>query len=142
MRLPCRPAAPAPDGAPAPEARQTPASEAEEDGRSSTSPAAVPCANGAVSAPQAGQNPAEAAAADAAQTVHMVDDSEITVTFERQHGRAPRRQRDKSKLAQPLVWLDLEMTGLDPARDTIIEIACLVSDGALEQVVEVRAPLS
>lgn len=30
-----------------------------------------------------------------------------------------------------LVWLDLEMTGLDVERDTIIEIACIVTDSGL-----------
>lgn len=36
----------------------------------------------------------------------------------------------------PLVWLDLEMTGLDPERDVILEIAVIVTDGELEQVEE------
>jgi oligoribonuclease len=31
-----------------------------------------------------------------------------------------------------LVWMDLEMTGLDPFRDQIIEIATIVSDDRLE----------
>src|SRR6186713_114974 len=31
-----------------------------------------------------------------------------------------------------LVWLDLEMTGLDVTRHTIVEIAVLVTDAALE----------
>jgi oligoribonuclease len=31
-----------------------------------------------------------------------------------------------------LVWIDLEMTGLDTARHTIVEIAVLVTDGDLE----------
>jgi oligoribonuclease len=31
-----------------------------------------------------------------------------------------------------LVWIDCEMTGLDLARDALIEIACLVTDGELE----------
>lgn len=35
-----------------------------------------------------------------------------------------------------LVWMDLEMTGLEPDRDTIIEIATLVTDGALNIVAE------
>lgn len=35
---------------------------------------------------------------------------------------------------RPLVWIDLEMTGLDPDRDLIIEIATIVTDGWLEQV--------
>lgn len=32
------------------------------------------------------------------------------------------------------VWLDLEMTGLDPEHDRIIEIACIITDTNLEQV--------
>src|SRR5437660_8503046 len=41
-------------------------------------------------------------------------------------------------LASPpmLAWLDLEMTGLDPARDVILEIATLVTDDGLEIVAE------
>lgn len=35
-----------------------------------------------------------------------------------------------------LVWLDLEMTGLDPAKDVIVEIATLVTDDELEIVGE------
>ena len=35
-----------------------------------------------------------------------------------------------------LAWLDLEMTGLDPARHTIVEIACLITDDDLTVVDE------
>jgi oligoribonuclease len=35
-----------------------------------------------------------------------------------------------------LVWLDLEMTGLDPARHVIVEIATLVTDDELNVVAE------
>jgi len=35
-----------------------------------------------------------------------------------------------------LVWMDLEMTGLDPERERIIEMATLVTDAALEIVAE------
>jgi oligoribonuclease len=35
-----------------------------------------------------------------------------------------------------LVWIDLEMTGLDPVRDRIIEIAVVVTDAQLGQRVE------
>jgi oligoribonuclease len=31
-----------------------------------------------------------------------------------------------------IVWMDLEMTGLDPVKDKIIEIATIVTDGQLE----------
>jgi oligoribonuclease len=45
-----------------------------------------------------------------------------------------------------LIWLDLEMTGLDPDRDTILEIATLVTDRNLEILAEgpvyaIRQPL-
>jgi oligoribonuclease len=33
-----------------------------------------------------------------------------------------------------LVWIDLEMTGLDPARDEIVEIAAIVTDGELTEL--------
>ncbi|MFO8075742.1 MAG: oligoribonuclease [Egibacteraceae bacterium] len=39
-------------------------------------------------------------------------------------------------LRRPLVWVDLEMSGLDPDRDVILEAAVLVTDGSLERVVE------
>lgn len=35
-----------------------------------------------------------------------------------------------------LIWVDLEMTGLDPDRDSIIEIACLVTDKDLNVLAE------
>lgn len=39
-------------------------------------------------------------------------------------------------LEQPLVWVDLEMTGLDPDRDVIVEAAVIVTDGSLQTVIE------
>lgn len=35
-----------------------------------------------------------------------------------------------------LIWVDMEMTGLDPDRDRIIEIALVVTDGQLNTVAE------
>ena len=35
-----------------------------------------------------------------------------------------------------LVWMDLEMSGLDPDRDTILEVASLITDGDLRVVAE------
>ncbi|KAL2157406.1 hypothetical protein VTH06DRAFT_6098 [Thermothelomyces fergusii] len=40
-------------------------------------------------------------------------------------GRRPAQQPDA------LVWIDCEMTGLDPDSDSIIEIYCLITDGQL-----------
>ena len=36
----------------------------------------------------------------------------------------------------PLVWIDMEMTGLDPERERILEIAVLVTDNELRVVAE------
>lgn len=35
-----------------------------------------------------------------------------------------------------LVWIDLEMTGLDPNKERIIEVATLITDGELELIAE------
>ncbi|MBG0815610.1 oligoribonuclease [Planomonospora sp. ID82291] len=35
-----------------------------------------------------------------------------------------------------LVWIDCEMTGLDLGRDALVEVACVVTDGELNQVDE------
>jgi oligoribonuclease len=35
-----------------------------------------------------------------------------------------------------LVWIDLEMTGLNPSHDEICEIACIVTDGELNELDE------
>jgi oligoribonuclease len=35
-----------------------------------------------------------------------------------------------------LIWIDLEMTGLDPQNDQIIEIATVVTDGQLNELAE------
>lgn len=35
-----------------------------------------------------------------------------------------------------LVWMDLEMTGLDPEREVIIEMASIITDGQLQVVAE------
>jgi len=43
---------------------------------------------------------------------------------------------DGGGLTDPLVWVDLEMTGLDPQRHRIVEIATIVTDGTLETVIE------
>ena len=35
---------------------------------------------------------------------------------------------------EALVWMDLEMTGLDPERERIIEVATIITDGQLIEV--------
>jgi oligoribonuclease len=41
--------------------------------------------------------------------------------------------------ALKLVWIDLEMTGLDPAVDTILEIAVIITGADLEPIAEYEA---
>lgn len=43
---------------------------------------------------------------------------------------------DLSKHENNLIWMDLEMTGLDPAKDRILEIATLVTDSELNLIAE------
>ncbi len=40
------------------------------------------------------------------------------------------------RVAGPLVWMDLEMTGLDPETDAIIEMATVVTDSELNVIAE------
>jgi len=42
-----------------------------------------------------------------------------------------------SDYRMPLVWIDLEMTGLDITKDRILEIACIITDGKLTKRIEV-----
>ncbi len=39
-------------------------------------------------------------------------------------------------MADPLVWIDCEMTGLDLGRDALVEIACIVTDSELSPLDE------
>lgn len=41
-----------------------------------------------------------------------------------------------SRTIHNLIWIDLEMTGLDPVGNSILEIACVVTNDALEVVAE------
>jgi len=42
----------------------------------------------------------------------------------------------KNDVTGNLVWIDLEMTGLDSAADVILEIACVITDGNLNTIAE------
>ena len=57
----------------------------------------------------------------------MSDDGDATAT-------PTPADRRPAGTAERLVWIDLEMTGLDTERHTIVEIAVLVTDAALELV--------
>ncbi len=39
-------------------------------------------------------------------------------------------------MASDLIWIDLEMTGLDPEKEVILEIATIVTDSMLETIAE------
>eukprot|EP00897_Mesotaenium_endlicherianum_P007693 jgi/Mesen1/6952/ME000360S06213 len=45
-------------------------------------------------------------------------------------------ENKKTWLRGTLVWIDLEMTGLDVKKDRILEIACIVTDGNLDTIIE------
>ena len=61
-----------------------------------------------------------------------------SLTFARiDHNQAPRGAGGSEvAIEDNLVWIDLEMTGLDPARDHVIEIATIVTDSNLNVVAE------
>ncbi len=42
----------------------------------------------------------------------------------------------KTNLYQPLVWVDLEMSGLDAFHDHILEIAVILTDGSMDKIIE------
>ncbi|MBN1688359.1 MAG: oligoribonuclease [Candidatus Omnitrophica bacterium] len=48
----------------------------------------------------------------------------------------PKHHRKKNKPSKYLVWIDMEMTGLDPDQDKILEIAVLITDNQLTIIAE------
>jgi len=40
------------------------------------------------------------------------------------------------QISERLIWIDLEMTGLNPGQDSILEIATIVTDGQLNEIAE------
>lgn len=42
----------------------------------------------------------------------------------------------RARITPVLAWMDLEMTGLDPSKDAIVEIATLITDDDLEVIAE------
>lgn len=40
----------------------------------------------------------------------------------------------KPKVSDKLLWVDLEMTGLDPSRDRILEVGAIVTDWQLQEI--------
>ena len=45
-------------------------------------------------------------------------------------------ESSRMTLQQPLVWIDLETTGLHVEKDCILEVACIVTDGSLQTIHE------
>uniref|UniRef100_A0A7S0RKY5 Exonuclease domain-containing protein n=1 Tax=Pyramimonas obovata TaxID=1411642 RepID=A0A7S0RKY5_9CHLO len=54
----------------------------------------------------------------------------------KQTSKRDKNDKKKKKIKSPLVWIDLEMTGLDLEKDVILQIAVLITDGDLESVIE------
>ncbi|XP_068186885.1 small fragment nuclease isoform X2 [Antennarius striatus] len=64
-----------------------------------------------------------------------------TLTTRRTHRDSPgsqgaRRRMSSAAMGQRMVWVDLEMTGLDIDKDQIIEMACIITDAELKVVAE------
>ena len=49
---------------------------------------------------------------------------------------------DKHALPTKLLWIDLEMTGLDPKKDVILEVACEVTDFDFKTLASYEAVIS
>jgi oligoribonuclease len=49
---------------------------------------------------------------------------------------AMENEKQASEMQQRLIWLDLEMTGLNPESDAILEIACIVTDADLNELAQ------
>lgn len=60
--------------------------------------------------------------------------TDATSTSETEPGTESAAAPERSGQADRLVWIDLEMTGLDTVRHTIVEIAVLITDSELELV--------
>ena len=52
------------------------------------------------------------------------------------HGHDGEAMSDKTGQEHRLIWIDLEMTGLDTDRDSILEIATVVTDAQLQVLAE------
>jgi oligoribonuclease len=50
--------------------------------------------------------------------------------------RLGKRMSEKDERSSRLIWIDLEMTGLDTDQDSILEIATIVTDGQLDVLAE------
>ena len=49
------------------------------------------------------------------------------------------KQFDKDQLPTKLLWVDLEMTGLDPAKDVILEVSAIITDFNFSKLADYEA---
>lgn len=77
---------------------------------------------------------------NARKTVGTEKQKASTSTSSRMEGKGSTKQSEEqspcTSLKRPLVWIDLEMTGLKVEDDRILEIACIITDGQLDKTVE------
>lgn len=77
---------------------------------------------------------------NARKTVGTEKQKASTSTSSRMEGKESTKQSEEqspcTSLKRPLVWIDLEMTGLNVEDDRILEIACIITDGQLDKTVE------
>lgn len=81
----------------------------------------------------------------APQSSHIIAGEDIAEELEaraQSAAAAARAADEEGRLQDPILWVDLEMTGLDLDQHHIIEIACLVTDGLLRRTIEVRGSLA
>ncbi|KAA8550487.1 hypothetical protein F0562_002171 [Nyssa sinensis] len=64
------------------------------------------------------------------------ENSRETILSNNGNGVQQNREMVSGQYNLPLVWIDLEMTGLDVEVDRILEIACVITDGHLTKVIE------
>lgn len=53
--------------------------------------------------------------------------------------RYTRGHMSKGKVSDKLLWVDLEMTGLDPSRDRILEVGAIVTDWNFQEIASYEA---
>ncbi|GLT56769.1 hypothetical protein SLA2020_297880 [Shorea laevis] len=87
------------------------------------------------------ENPRSASASTSASSNSGKSTSKINGSSDAVHAKHENKSQQSSMLPVkdyklPLVWIDLEMTGLNVEVDRILEIACIITDGNLTKSVE------
>jgi len=73
---------------------------------------------------------------DILEEATMCKSSRVSSTSASTSSAADTQHKSLKPLQDPIVWVDLEMTGLDLEKHTIIEIAVIITDGELNRVIE------